>query len=332
VQLIENDSDDDFDIEDIEQEQVASKLNMFPQCDTKGEIGSVHTSAVRLQATEHVILDAGTEQFKEFGLPKTSRRLSTTGKNKKLVGGQAYHPLLKSNTLTDQRKNMHRFTHLPLLLQRYLTSSKGSFDQNKEKMLDEIIEKFEALEFLIEAMSLEWESSGMNSVRFEFFVTSNMRNQNCDISLPVPNPWELITVVDNQWFRKHWAQQITVYSTPIRKFVQDIKTERDAGKMLVVSDFSPEIRTTLVFCTERCVHAANILGFRGRIMQSIWQILSHPRYMLEEFYLPSTVLVEVEAGGTTQYALKNPPIVQPNNLADGDDEETEEEGEYGKCR
>jgi hypothetical protein len=121
----------------------------------------------------------------------------------------------------------------------------------------------------------------------------------------------------NQWFRKHWAKQITVYSTPIRKFVQDIKAERDAGKMLVVSDFRPEIRTTLVFCTERCVHAANILGFRGRMMQSIWQMLSHPRYMLEEFFRPSTVLVAVEVGDKTQYALKNPPTAQPSNLVDG---------------
>jgi hypothetical protein len=43
--------------------------------------------------------------------------------------------------------------------QRVLTSSQGSFDQDKTKVTDEIIAKFQTLDVLLEDMSMEWKNS-----------------------------------------------------------------------------------------------------------------------------------------------------------------------------
>jgi hypothetical protein len=302
----------------MEQERLATTLNLFPQLDTKGVIGSVHTSSVRLRVTEIDIPCVDTEDFSEFNLPKTQRRLQSSRRDMEICGGQGYLPLFKSNTLIEQRQNLEKLSHIPLLLQRVLTSSQGSFDQDKTKVTDEIIAKFQTLDVLLEDMSMEWKNSGKNIVRFEFFVTSTLRNARCDITLPVPDPWELLSVVGHEPFRESWSDYTDVYMTPLRNFVDDLKVTAKKKESLQVSEIGPEIRTCLVFCSEKCVQAANLRGFSGRITQIIWRELRNARYLQEYFVVPSTVLAKVDDSQFQRYALHNPRIVQPSNREAGD--------------
>jgi hypothetical protein len=318
VCISESDADGDFDIEDIELERLASTLNLFPQLDSKGVIGSVHTSAVRLLVSESPILCEDTEDFPEFYLPKTSRRVVSSRRNMQICGGQGYLPVIKSNTLIEQRQHLEKLSHLPLLLQRVLTSTQGSFDQDKTKVKKEIIAKFHTLEVLLEGMSKEWKNSGKNTVRFEFFVTSTLRNARCDITMPVPDPWQLLAVVRHSLFKESWSDYTAVYMTPLRKFVSDLKDNVQRKEVLQVSKIGPEIRTCLLFCSEKCVQAANLRGFRGRIIEKIWLELRHTRYGQDYFVVPSTVLVKVDESRFHRYALHNPRIVQPSTSEDED--------------
>jgi hypothetical protein len=313
----------------MEQDRQATPLNLFPQLETKGMIGSVHTSAVRLRVTESTLSLDNTSDFEEFYLPQTKREVASCRRNMKICGGQAYLPILKSNTLIEQRTNVEKLGHLPLLLQRLLTSPRGSFDQNKSIIREELVSKFQTLEYLLADSSMEWINSGKNTVRFEFFVTSNLRNRACDITLPVPDPWDLLLVVDHTEFRTHWSHYSDVYMEPLRNFVQDLKKTATNQKSFQPEKMCPEIRTCLVFCCEKCVEAVNIMGFQGRIIQMVWKELSHGRYQHENFLIPATVLVKILDPGMRAYGLYRPPICQPTPAA-AVDSSSEEELASGK--
>lgn len=304
----DRDNEGDLDVEEIELDRITCRLNLFPQMDSKGRVGSVHTSAVRLRATESAIEEENTEDYEVYFQPKTKRRLHSSRISMTICGGQAYNPTLKSNTLIEQRQHLEKLGHLPLLVQRILTSSQGSFDQDKSKLTLEVISKFDTLEALLQNMADEWKNSGKNIVRFEFFVTSNLHNHSCDIFLPVPDPRYLITVVDHQAFKRHWAGYNDVYKKPLAQFVGDLRKCVTGSSLLNPAEIIPEIRTCLVLCAEKCVEAANIIGFRGRIIQSIWNELSHIRYGKDFFVLPSTVLVSVDDTTMHRYALHRPVL------------------------
>ena len=246
----------------------ATPTNVFPQFDSKGAIGSVHTSSVKLRVTEADYEGELPADFDMFKFPVTRRRISSSRRNMKICGGQGYLPLFKSNTYVEQRKNLEQLGHLPLLVQRVLSSPQGSFDQEKSKLIKEMISKFATLHALLDDQNYELKNTGKNIVRFEFFVTSTLRNVTCDITLPVPSPWELMTVIDHTDFQDFWSEHFTIYSKPLKTFVDDVQSAENNNLRTLVSSISPEIRTCLVFCSEKCVQAANIIGFRGRIMNA----------------------------------------------------------------
>jgi hypothetical protein len=325
----------------MENDYYAATLTLWSQLDSKGKVGGVHSKSVRLAVSESAIPYEGTEDFEEFFLPKTKRQLTSCRTGMKIVGGQAYHPLLKANSLVEQRCNLGQLMHLPLLLQRVLSTTCGSFDENKTKIHGEVIAKFETLKALLNNMSSEWRNSAKNTVRFEFFVTTTMRNARCDITLPVPNLWEQITVVDHQPFKNYMAGYTKVYISPLSNFVADLKKTvvgDDKKKQIIeVGKIGPEIRTCLVFCAEKCVEAANLLGFSGRIVNLIWRELSHIRYqgLVDFFVLPASVLVKVQNNRYHSYALKQPRILQPTpnpnlTLTSGSESESSEVDQHGK--
>ena len=292
----------------------ATPTNVFPQFDSKGAIGSVHTSSVKLRVTEADYEGELPADFDMFKFPVTRRRISSSRRNMKICGGQGYLPLFKSNTYVEQRKNLEQLGHLPLLVQRVLSSPQGSFDQEKSKLIKEMISKFATLHALLDDQNYELKNTGKNIVRFEFFVTSTLRNVTCDITLPVPSPWELMTVIDHTDFQDFWSEHFTIYSKPLKTFVDDVQSAENNNLRTLVSSISPEIRTCLVFCSEKCVQAANIIGFRGRIMNAIWKELSGPRYDEDFFILPATAVKEVVDPQFHDYCLRRPRLVQPDEI------------------
>ena len=128
----DSDSDDgadgDFDIDDIEEERRSCVLNTYFQMDTKGSVGSVHTPHCYLRVSEGQGISGDHHfDFDASGFAKTKRQVSSSRKNMKICGGQGYHPVLKSMTLCEQRQHMETLAHLPLLVQRILTSARGSY-------------------------------------------------------------------------------------------------------------------------------------------------------------------------------------------------------------
>ena len=295
---------------------------MYPQFDSKGAVGSVHTSAVKLWVTESSIPVDQAVGFSKFRLPMTKRVIRSSRTKMEICGGQGYLPIYKSNTLTEQRQHVEKLAHLPLLMHRLLTSPQGSFDQDKTKVTKQVISKFETLDSMLGTIRNELMNTGKNTVRFEFFVTSTLTNKNCDITLPVPNPWDLLSTIDHNVFKAHWSKQLLPYQIPLRNFVEDLKVAEKANRSLLVKQMSPGIRTTLLFCTEKCVEAANIMGHRGRVIQLIWGELSHDLYKRDYFILPATCL---EASPAHRYALHKPPIAIPSSTV-----AEEEEGDDGK--
>jgi hypothetical protein len=317
----DDDQDADFDVEDLEEERRAFVLNSYPQFDSKGEIGSVHTSSVRLRVSETNCPGQEPVDYDPSRLPESRRRISSSRVNMKTCGGQGYLPIVKSNTLTDQRCNLESVLHLPLLLQRVLTSPQGSFDQDKSTLLKDTIEKFARLKSLLDDISCELKATGKNTVRFEFFVTSTLRNADCDITLPVPDPRELLSVIDHTVFKEYWTDYVKVYQVPLGNFVEDLSAtvaNRRKAEVLV-SAIPPSIRTCLVLCAEKCVQAANIMGFQGRIIQVIWNELRHVFYKKDFFILPATVVVEFsEPKKFQRYALHKPKIASVTLLENGE--------------
>jgi hypothetical protein len=291
----------------LETERRSSTLTFFKQFDSK-VVGSVHSGPVRLRVSETSIPEEEVPDFDHFGLPKTSRKIDSSCTNMEVCGGQAYLPIFKANTLTEQRQNVEHLGHLPLLTQRLLTSPRGSFDQDKTSLTTEVITKFDTLDALLTTIEYELTNTGKNNVRFEFYFTTTLRSPNCDITCPVPDPWKLLLVMDHQVFKEYWSEHLNVYLDPLRNFVSDLKKKK--GKSLIVSDICPWIRTTLVLCAERCVEAVNIMGFQGRIIQTIWKELAHPKYEKHKgyFILPATCLV---SAAPHRYALRNPTIGSP---------------------
>jgi hypothetical protein len=336
-----DEQDNDFDIEDIEVERLSTTLNMYPQFDSKGAVGSVHTSSVRLRVTESDIPVNQAAGFTKYGLPMTKRVISSSRTKMEICGGQAYLPIYKSNTLTEQRKRVEQLAHLPLLIHRLLTSPQGSFDQDKTKVTQELIEKFERLESMLRTIRNELMNTGKNTVRFEFFVTSTLTNKTCDITLPIPSPWDLLSTIDHNVFKSHSSNHLLPYQIPLQNFVKDLIIAETANESLLVKQMPPGIRTTLVFCMEKCVEAVNIMGFRGRVIQLIWGELSHDHYKRDYFILPATCL---EASPAHRYALHKPPIaiqsfdvpleetadLEEAEVEQAEEEEVLEEGSDGK--
>ena len=230
-QLSDDDSDEDFGQEDLEEERTRSTLTFFKQFDSK-VVGSVHSGPVHLRVTETAIPGAEVREADQFGLPQTRRRISSSRTNMEICGGQAYLPIFKANTLTEQRKNVETLGHLPLMTQRLLTSSQGSFDQDKTSLSKEVVSKFETLDATLRTIESELVNTGKNNVRFEFFVTSTLRNALCDITLPVPNPWDMLLVMDHTIFKDHWSDHLNVYLDPYRRFVSDLKKRHQRGRRL----------------------------------------------------------------------------------------------------
>jgi hypothetical protein len=116
--------------------------------------------------------------------------------------------------------------------------------------------------------------------------------------------------MDHKIFKKHWAGHLKVCLDPCTNFVTDLKKKSDDGLFLEVSKLSAGTRTTLVLCSERLVESLNIMGFRGRIIQTVWKELSHPLHAEHKncFVLPATCLLSVAA---SRCALLNPKIAQP---------------------
>ena len=290
--------------------------------DSKGAVGSVHTPGCYLRVAETEIPEDVGIDFEVYRYAKYSRTLSSSRVNMKICGGQGYHPVLKSNTLCEQRHNLETLAYLPLLLQRLLTSPKGSFDEAKSEITAEVIEKFCTLEALLQNQNNEWRNSGKNTVRFEFYVTSTLRNARCDIVLPVPNPWNLISTVDHEPFKQSWSDYTTLYMTPLSNFVEELKDiEKRNGRddLLHSSALSPAIRTTLVFCAEKCVQAVNIIGFQGKITKMLWKELqkqAHYPVAQPYFVIPASALVTVEESGSQRFALRMPRIVLPTGLVE----------------
>jgi hypothetical protein len=48
----------------------------------------------------------------------------------------------------------------------------------------------------------------------------------------------------------------------------------EKGNYCHVRNHTPEIRTCLVFCSEKCVEAVNLRGFQGGLSRVIWKELS----------------------------------------------------------
>jgi hypothetical protein len=300
---------------------------MYPQFDSKGGVGSIHSSSVLLKVKESGIPEEEAAGFTKYRLPLTKRAISSSRTHMEICGGQGYLPQVKSNTLTEQRQQTEKLTHLPLLMSRLLTSPCGSFDQDKKKVTQDIINKFATLDSLLKTIRNEVKNSGKNNVRFEFFVTSTLRNKTCDITLPVPEPWDLLSTIDHDVFKEHWSERLLVYQKPLQNFVNDLKVAEKADKKLLVQKMSAGIRTTLVLCTERCVEAANLIGFRGRVIQLIWGELSHKNYNRDYYILPATCL---EASLPHKYALYNPMIATPNDEEESQEEEVEEDDGKGE--
>jgi hypothetical protein len=329
---VDEEEEEDVEREDLEQDKLLITLNMFSQLDTKGAVGSVHTSSVQLKATESSLPVEQAAGFLKYRLPMTKRVVSSSRKQMEICGGQAYHPIIKSNTLTDQRQNVEKLEVLPLLMHRLLSSPAGSFDLDKTKVTKEVISKFETLDSLLKTINTEVRNTGKNTVRVEYFVTSTLRNKTCDITLPVLDPWNLMLTVDHDVFKKHWSNRLGVYQKPLQCFVQDLKVTEKTNRSLLVHKMSPGIRTTLVFCAEKCVEAANILGFRGRVIQLMWGELSHKDYKRDHFILPATCL---EAHPAHRLALHKPNSAeqtQPEEVGeekeeDEDEDDQEEDGE-----
>jgi hypothetical protein len=308
----------DIDREDMEQEELSSALNLFSQLDSKGKVGSVHSSSVHLKARESVIPVEDAAGLDRHRLPMTKRAVSSCRLQMETCGGQGCLPIMKSNTLTDQRQNVEKLTALPLLMHRLLASPAGSFDQDKSKVTKEVISKFETLDSMLGTIRSEVANTGKNTVRLECFVTSTLRNKSCDMTLPVLDPWDSMWTVNHDVFKEHWSKRLLVCQRPLKNFVQDLKELEKANRKLLVQKMSPGVRTTLVFCTEKCVEAANILGFRGRVIQLIWGELSHNNCKRDQFVLPATCL---EAHPPSRLVLCKPPIVRPTV------QETEDDGE-----
>jgi hypothetical protein len=110
-----------------------------------------------------------------------------------------------------------------------------------------------------------------------------------------------------------------LYMDPLSNFVEDLKKYAvDAKEVLEVSDIRPEIRTTLLLCSEKCVQAANIIGVHGKLSQLLWKELAkdcadgEPACEAQDFFvLPSTALVPVEETRSQRHALFKPKILQP---------------------
>jgi hypothetical protein len=181
-------SDGDFDQDDIEGELLASRLTVFSQFDSQGEVGSVATGPVPLRVSETSIPRAEVPDFEHYKMPNTKRKVISSRKNMEICGGQAYLPTFKANSLADQRHGVESLAQLPLLTQRLLTSPQGSFDQDKTQLSKEVITKFVALDVLLGTVRKELSNTAKNTVRFEFYVTTNFHNSKCDVTLPKPNP------------------------------------------------------------------------------------------------------------------------------------------------
>jgi hypothetical protein len=286
-------------------------------------VGSVHSGPVHLRVSESSIAEAEIPQFEKFRLPATKRRITPCRTHMEICGGQACLPIFKANTLTEQRKNVATLGHLPLMTQRLLSSPQGSFDQDKTTLCADVISKFNTLEDTLVTIERELENSGKNNCRFEFMASSTLRNAVCDITLPVPDPWELLLVMDHKIFKDHWSGHLNVCLKPFKRFVEDVKKKVEKKHPLVVSKIAPGLRTTLVLCCERCVEAVNTMGFRGRIIEHVWKELSHPRHDADKgyFMLPTTCL---ETALRHRHALKNPSVTSPTPVLD----DSSEDGEF----
>jgi hypothetical protein len=184
-------------------------------------------------------------------------------------------------------------------------------------MTNETIEKFDTLEALLTDQTDEWLNSSKNTVRFEFFLTSNLRNARCDMHLPVADPWHLMSAIDHAQFQKCFNDCSETYLTPLSNFIEELRAIESDSQGLDVfqpSKMSSGIRTTLVFCSEKCVQAANTIGCQGKITQLLWKELrkgDNYQVVPNYFVLPSSAMVPVVGPDEVKFALKKPRMVVP---------------------
>ena len=238
--------------------------NVYAQMCTNGYIGSAHSSSVRLRFKETP------EEF-SFNEIITIREIEPCRRNMNVCGGHGYMPLMIKNFLIDQRENTHLFGALPLLLSRILVDNPGSFDGDKAILYEELQELFDPLENILNEAQATLKKSGCNTIWFEFFFMSTLDAPFCDMIYPTFDYSSCMKMVLHDEYSKRWYEIINEYLTPVLTVMDHLRTiqaEPDEHKP-ALHKFSPELKTSLLFCMEVVVSFFGIIGFRGRIMKAV---------------------------------------------------------------
>ena len=279
-------------------------ISLYPQMRTNGEVGSIHTGKVLLNAKRE-----------ENG----KLNLVTFQSKKALAGLSFYNPKLKHNKCSDCRKTeaLDRFRGLPYMLTKLFLWGP---DQSREGYATLLLKCSKAMNGLVGLQELQQNTineSGKQRVRFEFFcITKDLEK---GIKIPALDLGELIHKVEDDLVQRHMQKDIKSAGLPLKNFVnyieKYIKNSKHQGPEMFKT-VEPNERTTLVYCCERMVESLEIIrDSKSGMLREIASLLKHTEAYAQSDKmfsgLPECCVLEVypKRGQETRFCLVNTNII-----------------------
>ena len=305
---------------------------LYPQMDTSGEIGGIHTGKVWM----NTVMDrTGSLLLKGFS------------SNKMFHGLSFYNPIQKQVQLADykDRSKFNSYIPLPFLLLHIFQSDEYWREEYLEYLHNELFTKIPEIIALKEQQIQSIEHSPKNRVRFEFFCkTENLKNDILFPSIPVD---KMISMMNQKKLKDTLTNQIKSVLFPLKNLVLYMANQNmnDIKIYDAFNNISSDAKTTLLYALEKVVDSLEIMKYvkRGILRYIDEQCLKKFKHHPRNFFagLPPQFVRQISEATSSNiemhFSLMNPNILHdtpwgwtpaPNNPTLVDSEDVEEIVDY----
>ena len=287
------------------EDSVINTVGLYPQFESNGLFGSVHTHRVLLEST---FVDAKIQTL-------------SLESNAKVAGMQAYSPNALNNALLDQRKkkDIDDYTKLPWMFTMLMGPNNLSCTRKgKIKFAKSCKDGLDKLLSHQQNRLHKMRKCSNYRVRFEFFVKTDLLDEN-QIQLPWINPFELVRTIRHDEFKEMLMTEIKTVLDPLDNLARWIYSHGD-NPVLDYSRMPADVRTTIIYCLERNVESFGLFKFKGRIKSQLleWMKRESPN---KSIFSLSRTMVRKQGPQFSEFCIKN--LTFPSGVEEGEEEEEE---------
>ena len=184
-------------------------------------------------------------------------------------------------------KDVPQIEYLPMLLLRTLSSKEGSHDQNVQGLIKDSIQVLTVVKGLTNLFKRNMYAPGPQSVRFEFYFKTTLKEVESDIRFPTMDLKQMLRVTEADRFIVNLQDRIEKVTTPLMKVLdmfhqyeaQNAVHQRlaDQNKPLSLPatflEYPSDWKTMIIYCAEMTVKCLSNREFNGRINRYILETL-----------------------------------------------------------